>query len=184
LLVVALSDFADHDHFSAFLYAAREYQRKGGFRFLLPLFNQDKDTLTWRDSLKKIVEQEKLSLTSFVEPSADYHSLIDSADFCIHVYKKREQTFEFPLHVAEALCDGKPVVCFNTAPLNEFMAGFKKEWIAHTNEDYSRISRDIAKQALQLEQISTELARHARKTLSVESVSAQYRELYNSLLHK
>ena len=182
LLVVALSDFSDHNHFSAFLYAAREYQRRDGFRFLLPLYNQDKETLTWRDSLKKIVEQERLTLTSFVEPSADYASLVDSADFCIHVSKTRKSRFEFPLNVAEAFCAGKPVICFNTLPLNEFVAGFNKDWIAHTNEDYSRISRDIAKQSLQLEQISTELARYARQRLSVEAVSAKYREVYNSLL--
>ena len=184
LLVVALSDFSDHDHFSAFLYAAREYQRRDGFRFLLPLYRQDKETLTWRDSLRKIVEQEKLTLTSFIEPSVDYHSLVDAADFCIHVSKARKQTFEFPLNVAEAMCAGKPVICFNTPPLNEFIAGFKKEWIAHTNEDYSRISRDLAKQSLNLEQISTEFARYARPKLSVEAVSARYREIYNSLLGK
>jgi len=184
LLVVALSDFADHDHFSAFLYAAREYQRRGGFRFLLPLYNQDKETLSWRDSFRKMVEQERLTLTSFVEAPVDYHSLIDASDFCIHVSKNRKQEFEFPLNVAEAFCAGKPVVCYNTPPLNEFVAGFKKEWIAHTNEDYSRISRDIAKQSLQLEQISTELARYARSRLSVEMVSEQHRKLYNSLLQK
>ncbi len=184
LLVVALSDFADHDHFSAFLYAAREYQRRGGFRFLLPLYNQDRETLSWRDSFRKMVEQEKLTLTSFIEPTIDYHSLIDASDFCIHVSKNRKRTFEFPLNVAEAFCAGKPVICYNTAPLNEFVAGFKKEWIAHTNEDYSRVSRDIAKQSLQLEQISTELARYARSKLSVETVSEQHRKLYNSLLQK
>jgi hypothetical protein len=52
LLVVSLSDFPDHSHFSAFLYTAREYQRRDGFRFLLPLYNKDKESLRWRDSLK------------------------------------------------------------------------------------------------------------------------------------
>jgi hypothetical protein len=182
LLVVSLSDFSDHSHFSAFLYTAREYQRRDGFRFLLPLYNKDKESLRWRDSLKAIVEQEKLTRTTFVDGSIDLHSLIDSADFCLHICRERKGNFEFPLVVAEALCAGKPVVCFNTLPLNEFIASFKPEWIVNVNEDYSRISRDLLKLSSQLEQISTDLARFARSQLSVESVSARYKQLYKSLL--
>jgi len=182
LLVVSLNDFSDQSHFSAFLYTAREYQRREGFRFLLPLYNKDKESLRWRDSLKAIVEQEKLTRTTFVDDSIDLHSLIDSADFCLHICRERKGNFEFPLIVSEALCAGKPVICFNTPPLNEFIASFKMEWIAHVNEDYSRISRDLLKLSSQLEQISTDLARFARSQLSVESVSARYKQLYKSLL--
>lgn len=182
LLVVALTDFSDHSHFSAFLYTAREYQRKEGFRFLLPLYKEDKESLRWRDSLRKIVDQENLTRTSFVDHSEDYHSLIDSSDFCLSISKTRNHSFEFPLNVVEALCAGKPVICYNTAPVNEFIAAFRKDWIANTNEDYSRISRDLLKQSSQLEQVSTELARFARAKLSVETVASRYQELYKSLL--
>jgi glycosyltransferase involved in cell wall biosynthesis len=179
LLVVALNDFSDQKHFTTFLYTAREYQRRGGFRFLIPVYRKDKETIRWRDRLKQIVEQEKLTSTTLLQEGEDIHSLIDSADFTIFA-DRNPRGFGFPLLVSEALHAGKPVLCFQPGSVSEFVSGFNRNWVCHENEDFSRISKDLAKQAPHLEQISTELARFSRAHLSAQAVLAKYRQLYNS----
>ncbi len=182
LLVVALNDFRDQEHFSIFLYTAREYQRREGFRFLIPAYRQDRQSVQWRNRLKAIIEQEKLSCTTLLDSADGIHSLIDSADLALYISKRRDPEFEFPLRVVEALCAGKPVIPFDTLPVSEAIALFNKNWIARAAEDYSRISRDILKQALKIEEISTEVARYARARFSVDKVAEQYRSIYKSLL--
>jgi glycosyltransferase involved in cell wall biosynthesis len=180
LLVVALNDFSDQDHFKAFLYNVREYNRRGGFRFVIPLYRQDKQSMLWRNRLAEAIQKERLQATTMLDAPADVHSLIDAADFTLLMDKRPARDFGFPLLVIEALCAGKPVLCYNVPPVNEVVSAFRKDWIASVNEDFSRMSRDLLKEKPRLEQISTDLARFARSKLSVETVAQSYRKLYNS----
>ena len=182
LLAVALNDFKDQQHFSAFLYTAREYQRRGGFRFLLPLYSKDRQSLTWRSKLQHSITHERLSATTLVDESADLHSLIGASDLTLLIDKRTDREFGFPLAAIESISAGKPLIAFDVSPVNEIVAAFQNDWIARAYEDFSRISRDLARQAPELEQISTEFARFARTKMSIESVSQQHEQLYNSLL--
>jgi glycosyltransferase involved in cell wall biosynthesis len=183
LLVIALNDFNDHQHFSAFLYTAREYQRRGGFRFVIPAYRQDKQTVGWRSKLQQIVQQEKLTLTTLLEDKKDIHSLIRSADLALYIERTRPE-FGLSPYVEEALCAGTPVISYNVPPVNEVIGNLQKQWLANTNEDFSRISRDLLKENAQLEQMSTDVARYAKSVFSVENVAAKYRQLYNTILSK
>ena len=183
LLAVALNDFADRKHFNMFLYIAREYQRREGFRFLIPCIRKDKEALAWRSRLQASLEQEKLESTALLDDNVDLHSLIDGCDITLYVKQDRELQFEFPLLVVEALAWGKPVLCSGGGPVSDTVREFRSSWIASDAEDFVRISRDVLKEAGQLEQISTELARFARPRFSVQSVAGAYRSLYHHLLH-
>jgi glycosyltransferase involved in cell wall biosynthesis len=182
LLVVALNDFSDQQHFSAFMYTVREYHRRGGFRFVIPLYRKDRQSMLWRNRLAEAIQREKLFSTTLLNDSTDIHSLIDAADLTLYMDKRQDRAFGFPLFIVEALCAGKPVLCYNIPPVNEVVAAFRKDWVANVNEDFSRISKDLLKETAQLEQISTELARFARSKMSAESVAGRYKRLYNSLL--
>ncbi|MCI0417114.1 glycosyltransferase [bacterium] len=182
LLVVALNDFSDQQHFTAFLYTVREYNRRGGFRFVVPLYRQDKRSMLWRNRLAEAIQKEKLHSTILLDAPADIPSLMNAADFTLFMDKRPERPFGFPMITAEALCTGKPVLCYNVPPVNEIVSAFRKDWIASVNEDFSRISRDLLKESPHLEQISTELARFARSKMSAEAVGENYKQLYNSRL--
>jgi len=182
LLVIALNDFCDQQHFTAFLYTVREYNRRGGFRFVIPLYRQDKQSILWRNRLAEAIQKEKLHSTILLNALVDVHSLIDAADFTLFMDKRPDRAFGFPLITVEALCAGKPVLCYNVPPVNEVVAAFRKDWIASVNEDFSRMSRDLLKETSRLEQISTELARFARSKMSVDSVAQSYEQLYNPRL--
>jgi hypothetical protein len=182
LLAIALNDFSDQAHFTAFLYTVREYNRRGGFRFVIPLYRQDKQSMLWRNRLAEAIQKEKLHATILLDAPVDVHSLIDAADFTLLLDKRPARDFGFPLLVVEALCAGKPVLCYDVPPVNEVVGAFRKDWIASVNEDFSRMSRDLLKEASRLEQISTDLARFARSKMSVETVSQSYKQLYNSAL--
>lgn len=181
LFAVALNDFSDQKHFTTFLYTVREYQRRGGYRFVIPLYSQDRKSLLWRQRLKNAIVQEKLSATTLLDVPVDLHSLIDATDVTLYIDKRQEREFSFPLRVVEALCAGKPLISYNIPPVSEIVGAFRKEWLAIEYEDFSRISRDLHKHAGDLEQISTELARFARARMSVEKVAERYKNLYNSL---
>jgi glycosyltransferase involved in cell wall biosynthesis len=179
LLVIALNDFSDQAHFTAFLYTVREYNRRGGFRFVIPVYRQDKQSLLWRSRLAEAIQKEKLHATTMLDAPVDVHSLIDAADFTLLMDKRPTHEFGFPLLVVEALCAGKPVLCYNVPPVNEIVSSFRKDWIANVNEDFSRMSRDLLKEAPRLEQISTDLSRFAQSKMSVKNVAQSYWQLYN-----
>ena len=181
LLVVALNDFDDHDHFSTFLYTTREYQRRGGFRFVIPLFKQEKQSLLWREHLQNAITQEKLSATVLLNQQVDIHSLLDASDIALHMDRRTSSRFAFPLLAATALCAGKPVISYNESPVGEFVGRFQDAWVAKAYEDFSRISRDLSKRANELEQICTEIARFARPELAIEAVAGRYQDLYKSI---
>lgn len=182
IFIVALSDFHDQQHFAAFLYTAREYQRRGGFRFLIPQYREDKQTLLWRKRLQNAITQEKLTATTLLDPGVDLHSLIDSADMALYMNKNPVRDFSFPLIAVEALCAGKPVIAYSSSPISEVVEKFQPAWVASVYEDFSRISKDLLKQTTRLEQISTELARYARSRMDVFTVAERYKELYKPIL--
>jgi glycosyltransferase involved in cell wall biosynthesis len=181
MFVVALNDFRDQEHFKTFLYTAREYQRRDGYRFLIPLYRQERQSLLWRKRLSESIRLENLSNTTLLDANADLHSLIDACDVALLMDRRNDRPFGFPLSAVEALCAGKPVIGYNIPPVNEIIAGFNEEWLVKAYEDFSRISRDLLKQSVHLEQLSTELARFARSRMSEESVAASYDNLYNKL---
>ena len=182
MLVISLSDVSNRKSFDAFLYVTREYNRRGGFRFLIPHYRSDKETTLWRDRLQEAIRLEKLNCASLLDEPVDIHSLLDSADFAVHMERKPDPEFSCSLHALEALCMGKPVICFNIAPLNEVIREIKARWVANNIEDVVRESRDLKKQQAELEQISTELSRAAKGRLSAEIAASSYGDLYNRLL--
>ena len=181
LLAVALNDFNDQKHFAMFLYTVREYQRRGGYKFVIPRYSQDRASSTWRKHLQEAITKEKCTSTILLDDSGDIHSLIDAADVMLSIDTRTDRPFGFPLLAVEGLCAGKPLICYNVPPMNELVRAFRKEWVAIEYEDYSRISRDFQKEAPHLEEIGTELARFARTKMSMEAVAEQYKQLYNSL---
>jgi glycosyltransferase involved in cell wall biosynthesis len=183
MLVIALNDFGVQEQFTIFLYTAREYQRRGGIRFLIPSFRKDRKARIWRERLQNAIVQEKLTATTLIDHPTDLHSLIDAADLTIYTIKEPEQEFAFPLTLIQALCAGKPLICQNVSPWNEVMAGFQEKWLVKAYEDFSRISRDFLKQESQLEQISTDLARFSRARMGVDAVADHYSKLYKSVLN-
>ena len=184
LFVVALNDFNDQEHFTTFLYTVREYQRRGGFRLLIPLYHRDRRSLLWREKLQNAIVQENLGATTLLQTEVDVDSLIEAADMTLLIDKRKNRSFSFPLTAILALCSGKPVITHNLPPVDEIIAEFREDWLVKAYEDFSRISRDLLKQAASLEQISTDLARFARARLSVESVAERYKNLYNSMLSR
>jgi hypothetical protein len=182
MLVVALSDVSSKEDFDGFVYVTREYNRRGGFRFLVPSYRNDKETRLWRRRVQQMVEQEKLTSTTFIDEEIDLHSLIDSADMAVYLQKRRNPTFDFSLDVLEASALGKPVLCFDVPPYNETLREFVPSWICTNIEDFVRESHDLRKNAASLEQTATDLARFARERFSAEKVAAQYKAVYESVL--
>jgi len=177
MLVLALNDVWDEPNFDCYLYMMREYNRRGGFLLLLPNYNRDKQTLLWRKRVQETIDKEKLSSIMLID-SADLHSLIDASDFVVDTRKHRSADFDFPVTAIEALLRGKPLLCFNIPPVNEALQQYRPLWVCNTNEDYVRESKDLLKEARNLEQIGTDIARMARDRYSIEAVSKAYRSLY------
>lgn len=181
-MVVAAGDLSTKAHFDAYIYAAREFQRLGVYRFLIVLNKKDKESQMWGDRLKYSVGIEKLQSTTILEDPADFLSLVDASDLILYLNKKPELQFEFLPSILPALLLGKAVFCYNVPPLNELILPAQKSWVCNSTEDFVRESRDLQKEAVKLEQISTELARMARERLKIEHISARYGALYNSVL--
>jgi glycosyltransferase involved in cell wall biosynthesis len=181
LFAVALNDFDRQEQFVTFLYTAREYQRRGGFRFIIPLYHKNRQSLLWRQRLQTAIIQENLTATTLLDEQVDVHSLLDSADVTLYMDQQPSGSFSFPLIAVEALCSGKPVISYGSNPVGELMSLFRSSWVAKAYEDFSRISRDIQKGSAELEQTSTELARFAQARMSVEAVSEKYNDLYKNI---
>jgi hypothetical protein len=181
-MVVAVGDLSSKPHFDAYMYAAREYQRKGVYRFLIPLLKKDKESRLWGDRLKYSVGVEQLSSTVILEDQTDVISLMDAADLVLYLNKKPELQFEFLPLIIPALLLGKALFCYNVPPINEVVAPVRSRWVANATEDFVRESIDLQKQAVESEQISTELARAARQKFNPESVASRYDALYKSIL--
>lgn len=182
IMAVALSDVSSRSDFVSFVYVVREYNRRGGFRFLIPSLRKDKQTLNWRSQLQERIDQEKLQTTKLLDDKVDFHSLLDSADITLYLNKELDSEFDLPARVIEAITLGKPVLCFNVPPLNEALADLQPQWICNNVEDVVRESKDIRKQAAQLEQTATEIARKAREKFGVDQVASQHRQLYERVL--
>lgn len=183
IMAVALNDVSSRADFTSFLYVVREYNRRGGFRFLIPSLRKDKQTLNWRSQLQERIDQEKLQSTKLLgDNTVDFHSLLDSADLALYLNKEPDREFDVPARVIEAVILGKPVLCFNVPPLNEVLADLQPQWICNNVEDVVRESKDLRKQAAQLEQTATEIARKAREKFGVDLVAGQYRQLYERIL--
>jgi glycosyltransferase involved in cell wall biosynthesis len=146
MFVIALNDFSDQEHFTTFLYTVREYQRRGGYRLLIPLYRRDRQSLLWRNKLQNAIIQEKLAATTLLQTEVDLHSLIDAADITLLIDKHQHRSFSFPLSVVESLCSGKPVITYNLPPVREIIAEFRENWLVIAYEDFSRISRDLLKE--------------------------------------
>lgn len=181
-MAVTIGDLSSKPHFDAIIYAAREYQRLGLFRLIIPLLKKDKDSRLWLERLKYSVGIEKLILTTILDEPADLLSLIDAADLVLYLNKKPELQFEFLPLVLPALLLGKALFCYNVPPVNELILPIQSNWVCNATEDFVRESRDLQKEAVKLEQISTELARAAREKLKVETVASGYEALYSSVL--
>jgi hypothetical protein len=184
MLVITLNEMTDRNEFDSLLYIAREFNRREVFRFLIPQYKTTKNTLLWRDRLRNTIETEKLTSATLMQEPADFHSLLDAADIALYFDRNDNNDFEFPLTVIEALLRGKPVICFDKPPINEYLRNFNENWIARNTEDFVREARDLQKREASLEEISTELARYARSHFEPASVAARYHELYNRLLIK
>ncbi len=181
MMVVALSDISSRKEFDAFLYVAREYNRREQFRFLIPRYRTDKETALWRDRLRNSIELEKLVCVTLLEDLSDLHSWIDSADFCVYLKRVPDTEFEFPLEVLEAMLRGKPLLAFNLPPVNEYVREAGTRFVCNNIEDVTRESKDILTSQAQLEQVSTELARYARSRFGTEAVAARYSNLYSRI---
>ncbi len=182
MLVVALSDISSRKEFDAFLYVAREYNRREMFRFLIPRYKTDKETSLWRERLRNSIELEKLSSATLLEDTSRLHSWIDSADFCVFLKREPEKEFEFPLRVLEAMLRGKPVLVFNLPPVNEYVREAGTNFVCDNIEDVTRESKDLQKLQAQMEERCTEIARYARRRFGIDVVAAHYRDLYNRVL--
>lgn len=183
MMVVALNDMRNQKEFDAFLYIAREYNRREVFRFLIPVYEKDKSAESWREKLQYSIDMEKLESTTILRGD-DLHSLIDAADVGLYVSRSPEEGLEFPARVLEALLRGKPVLSFAESPVSDVIREFNKKWVTNNTEDFVRESRDLKKDEAKLEEISTELARFARSRFEPSSVAAAYKDIYNRLLSK
>jgi glycosyltransferase involved in cell wall biosynthesis len=179
---VALNDVSNKQHFDSFLYVIREFNRRGEFRFIVPQLKTDPETMKRRKELQKQIDAERLHSTTLLQEDFDMHSLLDSADIALHLSKSRDDHFDFPLTIVEASLIGKPVLCFDVSPYNEFISAFRKNWTFSTIEEMLSVARDIHRRSLDLEQLSTELARHARSVFSIERVTSLYRTAYQNIL--
>lgn len=184
MMVLALNDVANRQCHEAFLYIMREYNRRQEFRLIIPRFQTDRETNLWRTRLQETITNENLKSVQLLDGPVDLHSLIDSADVVIHTGREPNTDFGISLNALEAVSLGKPFLCFDMAPTNEVAAQFHKKWACINSEDFIRETRDIAKEAHQLEQLSTEIARAAREKYSVEAVAGHHRKLYRHLLEK
>ncbi len=182
MLVVALSDVSSRKEFDAFLYVAREYNRREMFRFLIPRYKTDRETSLWRKRLQNSIELERLGSTTLLEDTLRLHSWIDSSDFCVFFNREPEREFEFPLHVLEAMLRGKPVLSFNLPPVNEYVRETGASLVCNNIEDVARESKEFLRMLGQMEERSTEVARYARSRFGTDTVAAQYKDLYNRVL--
>src|SRR5262249_48338170 len=89
MMVLALNDVCDELNFDSYLYMMREYNRRGGFRLLMPNYNRDKQTLLWRKRVQETIDKEKLTSTVLIDAN-DLHSLIDASDFVVDTRKQRK----------------------------------------------------------------------------------------------
>jgi len=182
MLVLALSDISSRKEFDAFLYVAREYNRREMFRFLIPRYKTDKETSLWRERLRNSIELERLTCAILLEDASRLHSWIDSADFCVFLKREPEKEFEFPLRVVEAMLRGKTVLSFNLPPVNEYVHEIGASFVCNNIEDVTRESKDIQKLQAKMEEQSTEVARYARSRFGIETVTALYNDLYSRVL--
>lgn len=182
MLVVALGDISSRKEFDAFLYVAREYNRREMFRFLIPRYKTDKETSLWRERLRNSIELEKLATTTLLEDASRLHSWIDSSDFCVFLNREPEREFEFPLRVLEAMLRGKPVLAFNLPPINEYVRETGASFVCNNIEDVTRESKDLQRLQTQMEERCTEIARSARSRFGTDAVATQYKDLYNRVL--
>lgn len=182
VLIVALSDISSKADFDNFIYVMREYNRRGGFRFLVPRYRNDRETQLWRDRIQVMVDQEKLTSTTLLNEDVDLHSLLDSADIAVYLHRQRNPQFDFSPHVLEAAALGKPVLCYDIPPYNETLKEFVPAWVCINTEDVVRESHDLRKNAAKMEQISTDMARFARDRFSPEKIALQYKSVYESVL--
>ena len=182
LLAVALTDMTNRPAFDAFLYICREYNRRGGFRFLIPPYDRGKETSIWRGRLEQTIRQERLTAVTLMDAGADTHSLLLSADFAVHLQREPDYQFGFSFPAIDFLLLGKPVICFNQPALNEVIHAFQPRWVANNIEDVVRASRDLRKDQSQLPQISVKLAQYAKEIFSPENVASRYQALYHHVL--
>lgn len=184
LLALALNDVSNKQQFDAFLYVVREYNRRGEFRLLVPRFRTDNETLEWRKKLQNQIDQERLHSTTLIDVDVDLHSLLDCTDIALHLRKDRDNYFDFPLSIIEAILIGKPVLCFDVPPYNESIKGFRKNWACKNIEEFIRESKDIHHGPGNLEQLSTELARYSRTIFSADRVASLHRTMYTNVLNR
>jgi hypothetical protein len=184
LLALALSDITDKQQFDFFLYIAREYNRRNEFRFLIPRFQMDEETLEWRKKLQDQINTERLLSTSLIDVDIDLHSLIDCTDIGLNLQKQHNPYFDFPLSMIEAILIGKPVLCFDVPPYNESIKAFRKNWACRNIEEFVRESKDIRHELRNLEQLSTELARYSRTIFSADRVGSLHRTMYTKVLNE
>ncbi len=182
LLTVALGELSTQQQFMSLLYIVREYQRRGRFRLLLLIVHPTRETKTWKERLLYSIEKEKLTATTLLNDSSGLFSWIDSSDLFLYLVRHQDRHFSFPLAALQALSLGKPLLCYNVPPVNEVIRGFQPSWVCQNTEDVVRISVDISKEMVHLEQISTEVARYTQNLLSPESVVSKYQEIYIRLL--
>ncbi|MCI0606415.1 hypothetical protein L0156_25810 [bacterium] len=180
LLVVALTDITNRPVFDAFLYISREYNRRGGFRFLIPRYDHGKETNLWRGRLQETIRQEKLDAVTILEES-DIQLFLPGADFALHLERETNSKFGFSLPAIDFLLLGKPVFCFNQPALNEVIYKFQPRWVANNIEDVIRASRDLRKDQSSLPQIAVDLARYAKEIFSPENVASRYHEIYHQV---
>lgn len=182
LLIVGFAQLSSQQDFMSLLYIVREYQRRAGFRFLLFLIQETKETGKWKERLQTSILQEKLTATTIVESSSDYFSFLDGSDLVLWLSRHTDPQFSFPEQELQALSLGKPLLCYNVPPANDAVRGFQSAWVCQNTEDVVRVSMDIAKEAVHLEQISTEVARYMQSRLLPENVASRYQEIYDRLL--
>jgi glycosyltransferase involved in cell wall biosynthesis len=180
-LVVSLNDMSNQKEFDAFLYIAREYNRRDTFRFLIPLYDRRKGADSWREKLQYSLGMEKLDSVSILTDESDIHSLIDAADLAVLIDRHATAATEFPPRAVEALLRGRPLICFAQSPISEIVREFQSKWVASNTEDFVRESRDIQKEEARMEEISTELARFARSRFDPQVVGRAYQLIYESL---
>jgi glycosyltransferase involved in cell wall biosynthesis len=184
LLVASLSDITSRPAFDAFLYISREYNRRGGFRFLIPQYDHSKETSLWRGRLQQTIEQEKLSAVTLLPAGSRSEPLLLSADFAVHLEREPNDRFGLSLEAVDFLMRGKPVFCFNQPSLNEVVYQFQPRWVATNIEDIVRASRDLRKDQAQLPQISAKLSGYANDLFHPQKVASRYQEIYHHLLGK
>ena len=182
LLIVGFAPLSTQQEFMSLLYIVREYQRRSGFRFLLFLIQETKETGTWKERLQTSILQEKLTTTTILENSSDIFSFLDGADLVLYLSRQTDSRFSFPEQALLSLSLGKPLLCYNVPPVNDAVKGFQPSWVCQNTEDVVRVSMDIAKEAVHLEQISTEVARYMQSRLLPENVASRYQAIYDRLL--